>query len=65
MDAIKLPIQLDAPIRVYDPSGNEFTIAEAYMLDGYLCLDIKPSEGVSPDIEDEEGSPDSTGGWAI
>jgi hypothetical protein len=53
MDPIKLPIQLDAPIRVYDPSGNEYTIAEAYMMDGYLCLDIKPSEEISPDIEDE------------
>jgi len=49
MDPIKLPIQLDAPIRVYDPSGNEYTIVEAYMMDGYLCLDIAPNEGVSED----------------
>ena len=54
-DAVKLPIQLDAPIRVYDPSGNEFKIAEAYMQDGFLCLDIVPNEGVTWSVEDAEG----------
>ena len=50
MDPIKLPIQLDAPIKALTPDGREWTIAEACMVNGEIQLTLTPSE-------DEERDP--------
>ena len=56
MDAIALPIQLDAPIRAYDTDGTEYRIEKAVMRDGTLCLYLEPtgSDDEHPTVDDDE-----------